>query len=353
MNAGSLPPFLMGTRGFIRGQLEQSKDGQVVLRTKQGVFPVKVEGEGVPLGAEIVFRFLREEPGLVVLSPYRPETLWETLPFFKELFAGEETLGEELLRAAVQENLPLTRDVFINLKKGLIAAEKEWGVKIHPRAVAFLQARAIPLTPRTLLWALYLLFPSAQKVMWQQADEQPPILPFFAKRKAADAEEAKTGEKNSAPLTETEDELLAGIFREARIFMQRQANRDPGLPHLLFYYCPAPQREIRWAGRGFAPFEQKDGDAEKKECEPNPTHYAFCLAYQSPVFGNLEILGVNSQSGLNLKVLASRAVLAQNLFAGLQAYLEAKGWPVQSVAFEEYRAEESTVLQPLRIDGWL
>lgn len=349
MNSGYLPPYHPGTKGFIKGQLEQSKDGQVVLRTKQGVFPVKVEGEGIPLGAEIVFRLLREEPGLVVLSPYRLETLWETLPFFKELFAGEETLGRQLLLAAVQEKLPLTREVLLNLKKGLITAEKEWGVQIHPRAVAFLQARNIPLAPRTLLWALYLLFSAVQKVMWQQTGVQPPILPFLAKSHAE--EEGDTGEEN--PAAQTGDELVEAVFREARIFMRQQADRDPGLPHLLFYYCPTPKTEIRWAGRGFGFPEEKNGDEEKEGREQNQPCYAFCLAYQSPVFGKMEIIGVNNQSGLNLKVLADRAVLSQNLFAGLQAYLEAKGWPVRSVKVEEYQAGEAASLQPLRIDGWL
>ena len=94
MGTGYLLPYQLRAKGFIQGHLEQSKDGQVILRTKQGVFPVKVEGEAVPLGEEVVFRLLREEPGLVVLSPYRLETLEEALPFYKELFAGEEDLGE-------------------------------------------------------------------------------------------------------------------------------------------------------------------------------------------------------------------------------------------------------------------
>ena len=158
MGTGSLFPSQLGMNGLLKGQLEQSQDGRVLLRTKQGVFPVRVEGEGVPFGKEVVFRLLREEPGLVVLSPYRLETLGEALPFFKELFAGEEILGRQLLLAAVQENLPLTREVLFNLKRGLLTAEQAWGVKVHPRAVAFLQARALPLSPRTLLWAYMFCF---------------------------------------------------------------------------------------------------------------------------------------------------------------------------------------------------
>ena len=349
MGSGYLLPYQLGSKGFIKGQLEQSKDGRVVLRTKQGVFPVKVEGETVPLGEEVVFRLLREEPGLVVLSPYRLETLGEALPFFKELFAGEEVLGRKLLLAALQENLPLTREVLFNLKKGLITAEKQWGVKTHPRAVAFLQARNLPLAPRTLLWALYILFPSVQKVMWQQTSDQPPILPFSTKKEVDKGAEA--GEKNTA--VTTKDELLEVVFREARTFLRHQAHRDPGLPHHLFYYFPPTQAEIRWVGRGFASLDQTGEEEDNEHREQNQPRYAFCLAYQSPVFGKLEIIGVNNQSGLNLKVLAASSVLSQNYFAGLQAYLEDKGWPVRSVEFEEYQVEEEANFQPLRIDGWL
>jgi|GEM_PF-3317231 hypothetical protein len=350
MGTGYLLPYQLRAKGFIQGHLEQSKDGQVILRTKQGVFPVKVEGEAVPLGEEVVFRLLREEPGLVVLSPYRLETLEEALPFYKELFAGEEDLGRRLLLAAVQESLPLTREVFFNLKKGLFTAEKEWGVKIHPRVVAFLQARALPLTPRTLLWALYILFPSVQKVMWQRTGEQPPILPFLDKRpvdKGADA-----AEKNNTAVA-TKDELLEVVFREAGTFLRHQAQHDPGLPHFLFYFFPTPQKEIRWAGRGFAPLDQTSDDEGNEGRAPNRRRYAFCLAYQSAVFGKLEIIGVNNQFGLKLKVVADGSVLSPNHFAGLKAYLEEKGWPVQLVEFEEYQGEEAAPFQPLRIDGWL
>ena len=147
-------------------------------------------GGGAPSARRLSSAFSGKNRAWSSLSPYRLETLEEALPFYKELFAGEEDLGRRLLLAAVQESLPLTREVFFNLKKGLFTAEKEWGVKIHPRVVAFLQARALPLTPRTLLWALYVLFPSVQKVMWQRTGEQPPILPFLDKRpvdKGADA----------------------------------------------------------------------------------------------------------------------------------------------------------------------
>ena len=349
MGSGYLYPYHFGAKGFIKGQLEQNKDGQVVLRTREGVIPVKVEGDGVPLGEEVVFRLLREEPGLVVLTPYRLETIGEALPFFKELFAGEEDFGRKLILAAVQENLPLTREVLLNLKKDLITVEREWGVIVHPRAVAFMQARNLPLAPRTLLWALYILFPSVQKVMWQRTSDQPPILPFLAKRQADKRPEA--GEKNT--IVKPKDELLEAVFREARIFLWHQARRDPGLPQLLFYYFPTPQTEIRWVGRGFAYCDQTDGDEGDEHPEQNQPRYAFCFAYQSPVFGKLEIIGVNNQSGLNLKVVADRVVLIQNYFAGLQAYLEDKGWPVRSVEFEEYQVGEIADFQPLRIDGWL
>ncbi|NLW59650.1 MAG: hypothetical protein GX073_04800 [Firmicutes bacterium] len=351
MGTGSLFPSQLGMNGLLKGQLEQSQDGRVLLRTKQGIFPVRVEGEGVPFGKEVVFRLLREEPGLVVLSPYRLETLGEALPFFKELFAGEEILGRQLLLAAVQENLPLTREVLFNLKRGLLTAEQAWGVKVHPRAVAFLQARALPLSPRTLLWALYVLFPAAQKAMWQLTSAQPPILPFLPKKQNGQGTTTEAGAKDQA--VTTKEELLETIFREARAILQQQAHRDPGLPHLLFYYFPTPQTEIRWIGRSFTSSDHTGEEDDKEGRGQNHPPYAFCLAYQSPVFGQLEIIGVCNQSGLNLKVMVAGTVLRQNCLAGLQTYLEERGWPVRTVEFEEYQAAEVTDVPPLRIDGWL
>lgn len=274
MRSGYFFPAQFGMKSFIKGQLEQ-KEGTVVLRTTQGVFPVKVEGATVPFGEELVFRLLREEPGLVVLSPYRLETLGEALPYFKELFAGAEDLGRKLLYAAVQENLPLTRDVIFNLKKGLITAEQQWGVKIHPRTVAFLQARALPLTPRTLLWALYSLFPSVQRVLWQQTNSRPPLLPYLAQEKEGNALETEE-EKMVAT---TKDEPVATVFREAVAFLQQQARHDPTLPQLIFYYFPNSEAEVRWVGRGHPGQEEAAGDGEKKASDLDCSSYAFCLDY--------------------------------------------------------------------------
>ena len=96
MGSGYLYPYHFGAKGFIKGQLEQNKDGQVVLRTREGVIPVKVEGDGVPLGEEVVFRLLREEPGLVVLTPYRLETIGERCLFLKNCLPVRRTSAGNL-----------------------------------------------------------------------------------------------------------------------------------------------------------------------------------------------------------------------------------------------------------------
>lgn len=349
MDLGYLSAFPLHAKGFIKGRLEQTQEGQVVLKTGQRVIPVKLDGESAPFGQETVFRLLREEPGLIVLAPYRSETIGEALPFFKQLFAGDEDFGRKLLRAAVQESLPLTREVLSNLKRGITIAKRQWGVQVHPRAIAFLQARAIPLTPRSLLAALYTLFPSVQKTMWQKAGRG-----LIMNSKMTEG----MGLPLSTPEQRAEEKIpdatkkpgLEPVLREAITFLQCEARRDATLPHFIFCLFPTAEREARWEGRYFSDREKSE---EQVERGASGESYAFRLLYQSPCLGQLEVIGVNNQSGLKLTVKADRSVLDNHLFAGFQSYLEEKGWPIQAVQFEESQAEEDVDLHPLRIDGWL
>lgn len=338
-------------RGFIRGCLEKNQTGEVVLKTREGVFPVKLEGEMVTLGEELVFRVLREEPGRLVLTPYRMETLPEALPFFKELFANEEATGIKLLLAAVQENLPLTREVLAGLKKGLLIAEREWGVQVHPRALAFLQARGIPLTPRTLLGALYTLFPAVQKVIWQKVG--PKLLPAPVALLGNAEKMATRGEEKE---TAVQGKGLEDFFTEAVAFLRQQAESEPALPHFLFYLFPAFPGEVRWAGRKFPAPEQQGPDPEAG-AKGKRAGFGFCLEYQSASLGRLQIIGSGDQQGIKLTVGAEQAVIDQNVLSGLGPYLCQKGWPVRSVEFHVHQGENgeelSPVLYPLRIDGWM
>jgi len=352
MNTNPLSSSPFPVRGFIRGYLEQTGAGEVVLKTSQGVYRVKLEGEIALREGEIVFRVLREEPGLLVLTPYRIETLTEALPFFKALFANEEELGRKLLMAAVQENLPLTREVLAGLKRGLITAERQWGVQVHPRALAFLQARAIPLTPRSLLWALYTLFPAVQKVMWQKAGTGGKLLPDPVVQKGEGSGE--TGRSGEEGRSVVQGKVLANALKEAVAFLHQRAGREPTLPHFVFYLFPTTQTEVYWIGRKFPAAEptgaEQDGKGEGEG-------FGFCLEYQSTFFGRLQITGVGNQLGLSLTIGAERAVLDQNLLRDLGPYLTKKGWPVRSVEFYERQGEKGEefppAFRPLRIDGWL
>lgn len=339
-------------RGFIRGCLEKNQTGEVVLKTREGVFPVKLEGEMVTLGEELVFRVLREEPGRLVLTPYRLETLSEALPFFKPLFAGEEETGIKLLLAAIQENLPLNRETLAGLKKGLMTAERQWGVEIHPRVLAFLQARGIPLTPRSLLWALYTLFPAVQKIMWQKAGTGKKLLPEPVVQQGGGLAEAAWRREEGEAVTESE--VLGEVLQEAVAFLQHQAEHEPALPHFIFYLFPALQREARWVGRKFPAPQSSDAEAD---AQMEPVDFGFCLEYQSTLFGHLQITGIGNQQGISLTVEAEEKVIAQSLLSGLGPYLAQKGWPVRSIAFQMYQGKKaeasSPVSYPLRIDGWL
>ncbi|HEY8391899.1 MAG TPA: hypothetical protein VIL83_04135 [Capillibacterium sp.] len=345
--------FPFPVRGFVQGYLEERKAGEMVLTTRHGVFPVRLEGEMVPLGEDLVFRVLREEPGRLVLIPYRMETLPEALPFWRDLFAGEEETGNKLLLAAVQENLPLTREVLAGLKKALITAEREWGVRVHPQALAFLQARGIPCTPRTLLWALYTLFPGAQRIMWQKAGAKLLPDPVASAEKAGETPHSGEGNGEKGE-TAVRKEGLVDILREAAVFLQQQAERDSTLPHFLFYLFPALAGEARWVGRKFPAPAKTNAEVETKE---EKAGFGFYLEYQSTFFGRLRICGIGDQEGIRLTVGAAPAVLDQNLLNGLGPYLRQKGWPVRSVEFQADQGKKGEdsfpPLYPLRIDGWM
>jgi hypothetical protein len=276
------------------------------------------------------------------------ETLGETLPFFKELFANEEELGLKLLSAAMQEKLPLNRAVLTDLKKGLITVEKQWGLIVHPRALAFLQARSIPLTPRSLLWALYALFPTVQKVLWHKAGTADSLFPDF-KREGGEREGRPDHPQTNGP---AQKEVPAEICKETVAFLHQQARHDPTLPHFVYYLFPSSQEELRCTGRKFS-MSTTDND---KGGNGEEDGFAFALDYQSDFFGPLQITGVYNKLGLNLTIGAEPAVLDRNLLNGLGYYLAEKGWPVRSVQFQTYqeRKEElPPIFPPLRIDGWL
>ena len=277
------------------------------------------------------------------------ETIGEALPFFKQLFAGDEDFGHILLRAAIQESLPLTREVLSALKKGLLTVKRQWGVQIHPRAIAFLHSRAIELTPQSLLSALYTLFPSVQKMMWQKWGQG-----LISNSKLTEELVLALSVQEQSAVKKIPDATnkqgLEGVLREAITFLQCEAERDSTLPHFIFYLFPAVEQEARWEGRSFSDREKSE---EQEESGGSGENYVFRLLYESPYLGQIEVYGVSNQSGINLTVKADRSVLESHLFASFQFYLEEKGWPVQVVQFEEFQAKEDVDLPPLRIDGWL
>src|SRR5690554_4139606 len=158
-----------GLPGFINGKLTQNDQGVLVLTTESRSIPVRLEGASIPLGKEVVFKFLRAEPGRLLLTPLSQwESLEENLPFLKNIPLAERDAWEALIKAAVQEKLPLDQDVLSALRKWSLTAEKSWGVKVAPRVFAFLIGKDFPITPATVLWALYARYPSVQKEIWRQ-----------------------------------------------------------------------------------------------------------------------------------------------------------------------------------------
>src|SRR5690554_211593 len=158
-----------GFPGFINGKLTKNDQGELVLTTESRSIPVRLEGASIPLGKEVVFKFLRAEPGRLLLTPLSQwESLEENLPFLKNIPLAERGEWEALIKAAVQEKLPLDQDVISAMRKWSLTAEKSWGVKVAPEVFAFLIRKGLPVAPATALWALYVRYPSVQKEVWRQ-----------------------------------------------------------------------------------------------------------------------------------------------------------------------------------------
>ncbi len=373
MNGPLNLPTIFTTHRFLKGMLVEGKDGQVVLKTDNGFIPVQLEGSMPPFGREIIFQVIREEPGKIVLSPYHMESITEKLPFLRDLFGNNLQAAFELLQALTNENLPLTREVFADLKKWMLTAEKVWGVKVDPRVFAFLRAKELPVTPQTVLWALYALFPSVQRELWWMTEKGQELaqhwLAVWRGTKKTDSPQSvgvsPDPEALTGDLAERVFNFLTGLrglvkkhygfysssgkvekeqlLRQAVTFLEALARNDSSLPHFLFYlFSEDGQPQVRWEGRG-----SKAGKAGSSG------EFSFRLIYQSASLGEVEITGVRNQAGLQLKVRTENS-LALKQFPALRSFLEQKGWLISRFQVEsgaEDCRQERFI--PLQVEGWL
>src|SRR5690554_5512085 len=120
-----------GIPRLLRGRVVKSAAGELLLKTPKGSFPVKLEGQPIPLGKEFAFKFLRQEPGRVILTPLSQWEYWqEALPFLQELPGADCDEWESWIRAAVRQGLPLDKEVLFSIRRWSLTAEKDWGVKV-------------------------------------------------------------------------------------------------------------------------------------------------------------------------------------------------------------------------------
>lgn len=349
--------FPAGIPRLLRGQLIKSADGGLFLKTTKGFFPVKLEGEPIPLGEEFAFKFLRHEPGRVVMTRLSQWEYWrEALPFLTEL-PGTDAEWQNLLQAAVRQGLPLEKEILLSLRRWVLTAEKNWGVKVDPEVFAFLLSKNLPVTPGSILLTLYLLFPRVQKEVWLNAHAFPKetrngrgeeiqgrLLSFFvsALAKAAGKEENGTGLRG----------FWTGLLRTTAKFLAGQARQDENLPQMVVCLSPEPEKTVRWEGRGPA-----KGDREEKG-------YSFRLTWRSQVLGRVEVTGVERKEEVELliaveEVLVKTQPAAWKSLQEFKSYLEDKGWKVKQVVFskitdgEKTRARAAESFMPPRVDGWV
>lgn len=360
MNPITVNTITLGTHRFVRGTLQRTSEGTIILNTGSGSIPVSIEGAMLPLDQEEIFQLIREEPGLLLLAPYRRESLTEALPFLKELLIANEEEAMDLLQAAVSEELPLTREVFSSLKKWGLTAEKLWGVKVDPKVFAFLLAKKLPITPKSIIWAVYSLSPSAQKEIWKMAFRGLDISQLFKDRgekmiqhnefgkKVSTDELSKqiitlleqlNSKKSAINVKQSKEEE---ILKEAAKFLESEASKDPFFPQVVLYLCTEEKNQVRWEGKGF-----------KAENDSRTDSFSFRLIYQSSVLGDLQVSGVSSSSELNL-IVSVEDKSNYCYFTELKSYLQNRGWQVKGISFQDLQKEDRKEKPvPLRVDGWL
>lgn len=345
--------FSSGIPRLLRGRVLKSAEGELFLKTPKGSFPVQLEGQSIPLGEEFAFKFLRHEPGRVILTPLSQWEYWqEALPFLKELPGAGSGCKEweSWIRAAVRQGLPLDKEVLLSLRRWSLTAEKNWGIKVDPEVFAFLLRKNLPVTPGSILLSLYLLFPRVQKEVWlnalprpkgeQRGDEETgrQLLELITSglAKATGREESGEGRRG----------LWTGILRAAAKFLTGQACQDEAFPHLAFYLSPRPEKTAGWVGRGTG-----EGDGEKG--------YSFRLTWHSKVLGQVEITGVERKEELDLLIGLERTAMESRpeVLRGckeIQSYLENRGWKVKNLFFSQLngKKQERSFIPP-RIDGWI
>lgn len=344
--------FPTGIPRLLRGQLVKGEEGRLFLKTAKGFFPVRLEGEPIPLGREFTFKFLRYEPGRVVMARLTPWEYWqESLPFLKEL-PGNEEEWQKLLQAALRQNLPLEKEILLSLRRWVLTAEKKWGVDVDPEAIAFLLKKNLPVTPGTILAALYLLFPRVQKEIWLNAHAfpgKPPgreeeeagerLLSFFTSALAKAAGKGEDGEGLRG--------LWTGLLRMVSRFLAAQAGQDEALPQMVVCLSPGPEKTVRWEGRG-----PEAGEEREKG-------YSFRLAWNSRILGPVEVAGVAREDEVELLVAVEKTRVeaqpeAWRDLQELKSYLEDRGWKVNQVLFSQItEGEEKAEPVPPRVDGWV
>ncbi len=344
--------FPTGIPRLLRGQLVKGEEGQLFLKTAKGFFPVKLEGEPIPLGREFAFKFLRYEPGPVVMTRLSTWEYWqEALPFLKEL-PGDEGEWQKLLQAALRQNLPLEKELLLSLRRWVLTAEKKWGVSVDPEVFAFLLKKNLPVTPGSIIAALYLLFPRVQREIWLNAhgfygktpggeveETREQLFSFFT---SALAKAAGRGEEGAGG-----QGLWTGLLRMAARFLAGQAAQDETLPQMVVCLSPEPEKTVRWEGRGPAGGEEKEKG------------YSFRLTWHSRVLGRVEVAGVAREDEVELLVAVEKAQAeaepeAWRALQELKSYLDDRGWKVKQVLFSKVaEGEEKAEPMPPRVDGWV
>jgi len=298
--------------GLIRGELARTGDGkELVLKTQGQQWPVQLLMADLPCNQEMTFQIIGRENGQLLLRVVNPgeDRLAGTL---QNLGFKPTEFWRELAQGLLLENMAVSRENLVQLERFLRLARQQWGVVLNPRVVAHLMSRGLPVTPETVLFTIYQLFPGYRKDF--------------------------PGKPRTLPVDPEDVEGLAEFFREFQETGPEGTERNLAMLISPVVWQTKDGGEIHW------PVEQ-GGNRQAQSTA------GFVLELIPPNLGLVEVKGFWEEQCCNLTFIVAPEVI--DLFR-----IELPNWltRLEAAGFHIYvtvKARETGTSPPVSVDGWV